>query len=171
MAWHGARRMGARTVGVRDIQRVWLFLCARRRAMVCRRAFARRSIRYRALAVAVRATRAQVERERKVIMYKRKTDDEIAALAKRLYRNEIFVSWSIDRQSDLPMVFMILNFLDKATLGEMVKDNIQFFYEEYRAAGPGSINGYPIFFSARLLSSEDGERLHAKVKQISDLVG
>lgn len=103
--------------------------------------------------------------------YRPKTDEEIAALAKRVYRNEVFVSWQVDRPQDLPMVFMILHFLDKATADQLVADNIQFFYEDYREAGPGSVNGYPIFFSANYLSKDDGFRLHAKVQQIRELVG
>lgn len=103
--------------------------------------------------------------------YLRKTDDEIAALAKRVYRNEVFVSWMMGAPSDLPLVFMVLNFLDQASAKQMVDNDIRFFYEAYDQAGPGSINGYPIFFSAHYLSGEDGHRLYDKVQAIRQLVG
>jgi hypothetical protein len=103
--------------------------------------------------------------------YQRKTDDEIKALARRVYRNEVFVSWSIDSPTDLPMVFMILSLLDRATVRRLIDDDIQFFYEDYDKAGPTSVNGYPVFFSCHFLNREDGKRLHARVKEIAELVG
>jgi hypothetical protein len=103
--------------------------------------------------------------------YQRKTDEEIGALAKRVYRNEVFVSWMINRQEDLPMVFMILMLLDEATRQRMIADNIQFLYEDYAEAVPRSVNGYPCFMSCKMLSAEDGHRLYERVMQIAEMVG
>lgn len=103
--------------------------------------------------------------------YQRKTDDEINDLAKRVYRNEVYVSWMMNRPEDLPMVFMPLIFLDDATRQELIRDEIQFFYEDYSKAGPRSVNGNPFFMSLNVLNKEDGHRLHAKVKEITELVG
>jgi hypothetical protein len=103
--------------------------------------------------------------------YRRKTDDEVAALAKRIYRHEVFISWMLKRQEDLPMVFMVLNFMEKPALDQLVVDNIHFFYEAYSEAGPMSVNGYPTFFSVHYLDREDGARVHAKVREIAELVG
>ena len=103
--------------------------------------------------------------------YQRKTDDEVNALAKRVYRNEVFVSWAIDTPTDLPLVFMILSLLDQSTLKRLIDDDIQYFYEDYDRAGPTSVNGYPVFFSCHFLNREDGKRLHARVLEIAELVG
>lgn len=103
--------------------------------------------------------------------YRRKTDDEIAELAKRVYRHLTFVSWMMDNPQDLPMVFMPILFLDEATRRQMIDDEIHFFYEDYDKAGPTSVNGMPCFTSFRTLSREDGYRLLDKVRQIEALVG
>jgi hypothetical protein len=103
--------------------------------------------------------------------YQRKSDDEIAALAKRVYRNEVFVSWMMRQPSDLPLVFMPLLLIDDATRRQMIDDDIRFFYEDYDKALPRGINGNPCFASMRILSGVDGDRLHAKVQEIAELVG
>jgi hypothetical protein len=103
--------------------------------------------------------------------YISKTDAEIADLAKRVYRNEVFVSWMMHNPSDLPMVFMPVLMLDEPTRQQMVADNIQFFYEEYSRALPRSVNGNPCFMSMGWLNKDDGYRLHAKVNETAELVG
>lgn len=102
--------------------------------------------------------------------YCRKSDEEINVLAKRIYRNELFVSWMVRNPKDVPMVFVVLGFIDEAMAQCLADDDIQFFYEAYDQAGPGSINGYPIFLSAHELSREDGERLYVRVGEIAALM-
>jgi hypothetical protein len=103
--------------------------------------------------------------------YQRKTDDEIAELAKRVYRNEVFVSWMIDRPGDLPFVFIPLSLIDESTRQGMIENEIQFVYEDYLRAGPIAFNGHPIFYSFSCLNKEDGHRLQVKIKEIADLIG
>jgi hypothetical protein len=103
--------------------------------------------------------------------YRRKSDDEIAALAKQIYRNEVFVSWMIENLHDLPMVFMPLLFIDDDTRQQMLADEIQFFYADYNDASPRGINGNPCFMEMRVLDKDDGHRLHARVREIAELVG
>lgn len=103
--------------------------------------------------------------------YRPKTDDEITELAKRVYRNEVFVSWMMSRPEDLSMVFMVLVFIDEAARNWLLENDIQFFYEAYDQALPRGVNGQPCFTSAHYLSRDDGLRLHAKVQEIINLVG
>lgn len=102
--------------------------------------------------------------------YQRKTDDEINELAKRLYRNELFVSWMLDHPSMLPRVFMVLAFVDEEAQQDIISNDIQYFYEEYSAAMPMSVNGYPCFTSAHYLSREDGMRVSDRLQQILEIM-
>jgi hypothetical protein len=103
--------------------------------------------------------------------YTPKTDDEIANLARRVYRNEVYVSWMMPRMEDLPIVFLLVALIDDATRKQLIADNIQFFYEAYSEALPRGINGNPCFASMSYLNREDGFRLHAAVERIAEVVG
>lgn len=103
--------------------------------------------------------------------YTPKTDDEIAVLARRVYRNEVYVSWMMSRMEDLPLVFLPVALVDEAARKELIADNIQFFYEDYRHALPRGINGNPCFASMHCLNREDGFRLHAAITKIEELIG
>lgn len=102
--------------------------------------------------------------------YVRKTDEEIATLAKRVYRNEIFMSWNIENNADLPLVFLPISFFEKEAVQQLVDDGIGYFYEEYDKALPRSVNGYPCFGSMHVLSEEDGLRIAKRVAEIIELV-
>jgi hypothetical protein len=103
--------------------------------------------------------------------YQSKTDAEIDALAKRVYRNEVFVSWMMHNPADLPMVFMPVLMLDDPARQQLIDDEIHFFYEDYGQALRRAINGNPCFASMHCLSKQDGHRLHARVQAIEELVG
>lgn len=101
----------------------------------------------------------------------RKSDEEIAELARALVEGRIFTSLQVAEpdQHLLRMIFMPLGFIDRKAKLEMVrKDRPGCFYADMKDAGPRAINGYPIFFSMSMLSEEDTRRMLAKYKEFSD---
>jgi hypothetical protein len=102
------------------------------------------------------------------------TDEAVKKLAKELYRNEVFFSFQIHqnhRQQMLMSVFMVLIFADPITLKQWQTDEIDVFYEYYSEAGPRSINGYPCFFSCRVMTRADGQRVLDEYNKIRELLG
>lgn len=90
------------------------------------------------------------------------TDDELKEIAKKVVNNEIFVSFG---GKSLIAFQMIIALSDS----ESIKDTCA-MYEYYDKCGPGSINGYPTFFSAHLLNKDSAERLLKYIKKIEILM-
>ncbi len=84
-----------------------------------------------------------------------KTDEELKQIAKDLWAGKIFSSAHINRQEDLPLVFMALVFLSHEQLDEMEKQDVNFFYEYMSEATPTGVNGMPTFFSVRMLKKPE----------------
>lgn len=108
--------------------------------------------------------------------YVPKTEKEIRSLAEELYKGQIFTDRHIrhDPQRTIKSVFMGINFLSDKDLKELRAWNTGLFYEYLSAAGPVSVNGYPTFFSFRILSKDDARRLftmHDKIKSAVENVG
>lgn len=102
------------------------------------------------------------------------TDAQVDTLAKEFYRNEIFFSFQIpenQRGSMIMSVFMVLIFLDDIARKQMVENEIDVFYEYYKEAGPTSVNGYPTFFSCRMMTRSDANKVIARYKEIRELLG
>ena len=68
-------------------------------------------------------------------------------------------------------IFMVLLFVDDIQRKHMVANEIDVFYEYMSEAGPTSINGYPVFYSCRMMNRADGNRIIAKYKEIKELLG
>jgi hypothetical protein len=97
--------------------------------------------------------------------------DEAAVkdIAMDLYKNDIFVSQQlIDAgQGDLmSMVFMASIFGGPEMVEAYEREGVEVLYEYYSEAGPRGINGYPMFFSHRVLDREDWNRVVDKWKKI-----
>jgi hypothetical protein len=87
------------------------------------------------------------------------TQQELVALARDFYGNLVYSLWDIQDSSLVTSVFMILNFLDQETLDKWKDEPPGLIYEYLREAGPRSINGCPIFMSARFLTKGDADKL------------
>jgi hypothetical protein len=75
------------------------------------------------------------------------TDDEIADLAKKIYRGEVFTSYNAGMtQNLLPRVFLPLMFLKKEKRQELIDSEIDMVYAPMDKAGPLAVNGMPQFF-------------------------
>lgn len=98
------------------------------------------------------------------------TDAEVATFAKRIYQRDIFVSWMMsdhDQKQLMTMVFMPLLLMDTEQRKRMLKDKISFLWAVYGDQVPGrGINGYPMFTRFGMWTLEEGQRVHAKLKEI-----
>jgi hypothetical protein len=101
------------------------------------------------------------------------SDEKIKEIAKGMYRNEIFTSMQIPEydQHLLQSIFMPLIFLDTLSIKQMELDEICGFYANMSDAAPGSINGYPCFFSLNILNREDITKILEEYKKIVDVLG
>jgi len=61
-------------------------------------------------------------------------------------------------------VFMVLIFMGAKQRREMIKNPPGLIYEYLSEAGPRSINGMPSFFSMRMLSKADAEKVFRMAK-------
>ena len=92
--------------------------------------------------------------------YTKKTDEDLKQIAKDMWAGKIFTDRHLKNDPQMiSSVFMILALLDKKQLVKMEQDNINLFYEYLDKAAPRSINGYPIFFSMRMLDKNDAARM------------
>jgi len=92
--------------------------------------------------------------------YTKKTDEELKQIAKDVWAGKIFTDRHLkDSPAMIPVIFMILVLLDKKQVKKMEQDNISLIYEYFDKAAPRSINGYPTFFSMRMLDKEDAGRM------------
>jgi hypothetical protein len=103
--------------------------------------------------------------------YTAKTDREIRELARDWMEGRIFTSDDFEAANgtEFGMIFMPLFFADRATLDDLIANEIALFYEYLTEAGPRSINGYPSFSSVRFLNRADHGRLREAAKQYRKL--
>jgi hypothetical protein len=85
-------------------------------------------------------------------------DEELRKLAVDYVENKIFTSTQIREEDLLPTIFMPVLFgLFSGWTKEELKE-VGFLYEYLTEAGPRAVNGYPIFFSCRVINRNDAER-------------
>lgn len=100
---------------------------------------------------------------------------DLKQLAMDLYENKVFTDRHLLSSGNdylIPSVFMpvALGAFSGKTQEE-IKAEVGMIYEYYSEAGPRGINGYPCFFSFRILSPEDTEKMfkyyddYSKIKE------
>lgn len=93
--------------------------------------------------------------------------EEIDRIALDLFKGQIFTSAHL-KPEDLELfwtIFMPFALHENPT--ELLK-GVGLVYEYLEKAGPRTINGYPIFFSAHLLNIEDAEKVLLKYKALEE---
>jgi hypothetical protein len=98
--------------------------------------------------------------------YVRKTAAEREELAQEIWAGRIFTSQHVRDPGDISMVFMVLAFLDNGFRDWALENNIAVLYEEMSKAGPRGVNGYPCFFSMKMLDKEDAQAVFDRVREI-----
>ena len=84
-------------------------------------------------------------------------------LAMDIIEGKVFGTWGIpesESPNTIGMIFMPL------ILGAKVDEGTAHVYEYMSEAGPRSINGYPIFFSCRMLSKTDADALWPLIEEV-----
>jgi len=99
-----------------------------------------------------------------------KTDAELKQLALDMYAGKVFTDRHFRNPEEanrlLPMVFLPLAFMTEVQIRKL--DGAGMFYEYLDQAAPNGINGYPIFFSCKVLKASELvrlERLYARIHE------
>ena len=91
-----------------------------------------------------------------------RTDGEIRELAADAAEGKLFGSWQFnspaEAKSMIPVVFMVMSFMEKKDLKDLKDREVVHFYEYVHKAGPRSVNGYPCFMSMHVLTAGEWER-------------
>jgi hypothetical protein len=93
------------------------------------------------------------------------SDDEIRRLAVDVCEGRVFGTWNIP-ECDARLVGSIFLPVGLGALAEMPAEEIDRFgeiYEYMDKAGERAINGYPMFFSMRLLEKDDATALREEI--------
>lgn len=103
--------------------------------------------------------------------YKPKTDEEIKELAKAIWAGQVFTSMHLKNPEDTSRVFMILGLMSGEQIKSLQDERISFVYEYLDEAGPRSINGLPMFLSAKYLNVDDHQRVDVEYNKILEVMG
>jgi hypothetical protein len=98
----------------------------------------------------------------------RMTEDELREFVQDYLGNRVFTSANCRRSEDVHMVFMILALGGLDTLTKEAVQEVGIVWEYMSKAAPRSVNGYPCFFSCRLMHRDDWARASAAIKRETD---
>ena len=92
------------------------------------------------------------------------TEQELRQLALDMVEGKVFGTWDLpeDHQHLIGNIWMVL------ILGgaDILTDDVAHVYEYLDKAGPRSVNGYPIFWSCRVLTKEDAKKLSPLIDKL-----
>jgi len=108
------------------------------------------------------------KKTKKRMEYKRKTDEEIKALAMDLVKERIFTSSHLRNPEETSMVFLPLSFTAPADIKELKRLEASLLYEYWEKALPRSVNGLHMFGSLNWLDKKDHQRLTEQYKKIKE---
>jgi len=104
--------------------------------------------------------------EKKIHIYE---DADLRKIAVDLYNNHIFTIQQIEQESLIPMVFMPIALGGLQNIPKEDLERIGSIFEYYSEAGPRGINGYPIFFSCKLISKEQWDQVKVYFDEYKEL--
>ena len=87
------------------------------------------------------------------------SDEQVKKLARDLVTNLVFMSDKCRRTEDIPLVFLVLYFVEPGFNKKCLDEGIVHFYEYMSKALPGGINGYPTFPSLHSINLTDYKRV------------
>ncbi len=103
-------------------------------------------------------------------IFKPMTDHEIKKLAQDMYLGLVFTDRNIMNKDDVPRVFMPLALMEEELAEELRKKSPGMLYEYLDKASPLAMDGMPIFFSFKMVSSEDSKKVLEKYNNIIEAV-
>jgi hypothetical protein len=95
------------------------------------------------------------------------TDKELRKIAKDLIEHKIFTDRMAPNPELLYSIFMCLIFVDEKLMNDIKYAGL--IYEYYSSASKMSINGYPIFYSFRMLTKEDSKTMFKYAREYKRL--
>lgn len=112
-----------------------------------------------------KAKRIEWQNKRFIPLY---TQEELDVFARDIYTGQIFTDRHLGNQahSMTGSVFMILHFIPNETLRGIMRDKPGMFFEYLDKANPLAVNGFPTFFSVRIMNEEQAEYVWEKYRQI-----
>lgn len=104
--------------------------------------------------------------------YKQKGDDELKKIARDIFEGRIFTDRNIKKEdlSLLNSVFVIFNFYTQEQTKTIIDLPLGLIYE-YVSEAYGTINEYPSFMSANILSQDDANKVFNFYKQYKTMQG
>lgn len=90
------------------------------------------------------------------------SEDELNKIVQGILTNQVFTSNHVQNVDMIPMVFMPIAL---GGLADVDLNTLGGIYEYMDKASPRSINGYPTFFSCRLVNREDWQRVGEAVRK------
>jgi hypothetical protein len=110
------------------------------------------------------------------------TDPEVRELALGIMAGTVFTDRQLLDPQDITMVFPVLSMMTPEQYQESVIDvvlpggiedaaPVGLIYEHLDKAGPRSVNGYPMFFSLRVMSPSDLERVQGVMDELGAVLG
>jgi len=103
--------------------------------------------------------------------YNPKKESELKDIARDLADGKIFSDrhlWE-SNQYLFPSVFMVIALADQRFIDNMQHAEISFVYEYLKDSGPTAINGFPIFFTCRMLNKKDSEKMFKYYDKILEM--
>lgn len=102
--------------------------------------------------------------------YEPMSDDELRSFVNDLHSGLVFTSFHLDdRPEMLPLVFMPIALGAFANWQQEHVEQLGVIWERMSERGPRSINGYPVFFSMRLMKRDEWNRAHKAATQLARL--
>ena len=102
-------------------------------------------------------------------MAKIRTPQELKQLAFDIVAGNVFTDRHIharDMPRMLNSVFMVLSFMDQEAFDNFMALDPVIFFEDMHKASPGSVNGYPTFFSMQYLNKKDWDVVREHIKEL-----
>jgi hypothetical protein len=99
-----------------------------------------------------------------VMPYKSRPEDDLKALAKQVFRNEIFIA---TKPEDVKLCFpLLLMTISQEQMEQFASDDVVAWYAPYAEAGPRTTNGKPFFMNASFLDRADYHKMFEYVDRL-----
>jgi hypothetical protein len=98
--------------------------------------------------------------------YEKSDDNKIREIAEGIISGKYFTSGHVQNPQMIASVFMVAALMDEDDAQWLTDNDITFFYEEISKAAPRSANGYPCFFSMKMLDRSDHKKLNKMYQQL-----
>jgi len=101
-----------------------------------------------------------------------KTDEELKEIAMGINSGTIFTDRHIpeNQKNMLPMVFMVISLMDEKARKKWIASEPGMIYEYLSAASPRGVNGLPSFFSMRILTKDETQKVIDYMDKIKEAV-